>query len=72
MTTDQINHHEARLQKLVELRWQRETIAHWVANSEMPAQAHSHLEILLVLVNAELQTLEGTPNDHDASEKDVD
>jgi len=52
---------ESRLQRLVELRWQREVIARWLAGSGTPVESQSQLEEMFAQVNAELQTLEGTP-----------
>jgi len=61
MTTDQSKILESRLQRLVELRWQREVIARWLAGSGAPVESQSQLEEMFVQVNAELRSLEGTP-----------
>jgi hypothetical protein len=52
---------ESRLQRLVELRWQREVIARWLAGSGTPVESQSQLEEMFAQVNAELRALEGTP-----------
>jgi hypothetical protein len=61
MTTEQSKILESRLQRLVELRWQREVIARWLAGSGTPGESQSQLEEMFAQVNAELQALDGTP-----------
>ena len=61
MTTEQSKIVESRLRRLVELRWQREVIARWLAGSGTPADSQSQLEEMFAQVNAELQILEGSP-----------
>jgi hypothetical protein len=61
VTTEQSKILESRLQRLVELRWQREVIARWLDGSSPPAESQSQLEEMLAQVNAELRALEGTP-----------
>jgi hypothetical protein len=67
MTTEQSKILESRLQRLVELRWQREVIARWLDGSGTPVESQSQLQEMLTQVNAELRALEGTP---DAGESD--
>lgn len=60
---------ESRLQRLVELRWQREVITRWLDGSGTPGESQPHLREVLAQVNAELRVLEGAPaageqNDH--------
>ena len=69
MTAEQSKILESRLQRLVELRWQREVIARWLAGSGTPLESQSQLEEMFVQVNAELQILEGTPT---GAESDAD
>lgn len=69
MTAEQSKILESRLQRLVELRWQREVIARWLAGSGTPLEPQSQLEEMFVQVNAELQILEGTPT---GAESDAD
>jgi hypothetical protein len=68
MTTEQSKILESRLQRLVELRWQREVIARWLADSGTPVESQSQLEEMFAQVNAELRTLEGTPSVEDDSD----
>jgi hypothetical protein len=63
MTTEQSKILESRLQRLVELRWQREVIARWLAGSGTPVESQSQLEEMFAQVNAELRALQGTPED---------
>jgi hypothetical protein len=63
MTTEQSKILESRLQRLVELRWQREVIARWLAGSGTTVESQSQLEEMFAQVNAELQVLEGAPAD---------
>ena len=68
MTTEQSKILESRLQRLVELRWQREVIARWLDGSGTPRESQSQLREMFAQVNAELRALEGTPsvdNDND-------
>lgn len=69
MTAEQSKILESRLQRLVELRWQREVIARWLAGSGTPLESQSQLEEMFAQVNAELQILEGTPA---GAEGDID
>ena len=71
MSNEQSKILESRLQRLVELRWQREVIAHWLDGSGTPVESQSQLQEMFDQVNAELRALEGTPNvgDGDASIK---
>ena len=59
MTTEQSENSELRVRRLVELRWQREVIANWLAGSGTPVE--SQLEEMLSQVKAELESLEETP-----------
>ena len=68
MTAEQSKILESRLQRLVELRWQREVIARWLAGSGTPLESQSQLEEMFAQVNAELQALEGRPTAGDNSE----
>ena len=61
MTTEQSKILESRLQRLVELRWQREVIARWLACTGTAPESQEQLEQMFAQVNAELQALEGTP-----------
>jgi hypothetical protein len=61
VTTEQSKILESRLQRLVELRWQREVIARWLDGCGTPAESRSQLEEMFAQVNAELRALEGTP-----------
>lgn len=61
MANDRSKNSEARLRRLVELRWQREVIAQWLAGSGTPIQSQTQLEEMFAQVKAELQELEGTP-----------
>ena len=69
MTTEQSKILESRLQRLVELRWQREVIARWLAGSGTAGESQSQLEEMFAQVNAELQVLEGT---HPGGDSDSD
>ena len=60
MTGESLKILESRLQRLVELRWQREVIARWLAGGETPTESRSQMEELFTQVTAELRTLEGT------------
>ena len=60
MTTEQSKILESRLQRLVELRWQREVIARWLAGTGTAPESQEQLEEMFAQVNAELQALEGT------------
>jgi hypothetical protein len=62
MSMEQSKILESRLQRLVELRWQREVIARWLAGSGTPVESQSQLEEMFAQVNAELRALEGTPD----------
>ena len=61
MTTEQSKILESRLQRLVELRWQREVIARWLVGAGTAPESQEQLEEMFAQVNAELQALEGTP-----------
>ena len=69
MTTEKSNTPELRVRRLVELRWQREVIASWLAGSGKPAQSRPQLEEMFAQVSAELRALEepSTGADFDAS-----
>jgi hypothetical protein len=68
MANERSKNGEARLRRLVELRWQREVIAQWLAGSGTPSQSQTQLEEMFAQVKAELQALEGTPA---SGERDV-
>ena len=68
MTNEQSKILESRLQRLVELRWQREVIARWLAGAGTAAESQEQLEEMFAQVNAELQALEGTPAGGEADE----
>jgi hypothetical protein len=61
MANERSKNSEARLRRLVELRWQREVIAQWLAGSGTPTQSQTQLEEMFAQVKAELQELEGVP-----------
>jgi hypothetical protein len=61
MANERSKNSEARLRRLVELRWQREVIAQWLAGSGTPTQSRTQLEEMFAQVKAELRELEGTP-----------
>jgi hypothetical protein len=68
VTTEHSKILESRLQRLVELRWQREVIARWLDGCGTPAESQSQLEEMFAQVNAELRALEGTPAIEEDSE----
>ncbi len=47
MSSEQSNHPESRLQKLVELRWQREVLERWLDCSETPGESQTQLQEML-------------------------
>ncbi len=61
MAAEQSKSSESRVRRLVELRWQREVIARWLAGFGTPTESQSQLQEMLAQVTAELQALEGTP-----------
>ena len=69
MTADQLKILESRLQRLVELRWQREVIARWIATAKTTDESQSQLREMLAQISVELQVLEGGPS---AGECDAD
>ena len=69
MSAEQSQYQQWRLQKLVELRWQREVIEGWLGCSGTPTDSLAQLHEMLGRVNDELQALaavdtvdEGDPN----------
>jgi hypothetical protein len=65
MTTEQSKIFESRLQRLVELRWQREVIMRWLEGPSTPGESPSQLQEMLAQVTAELKVLEGAPSADD-------
>ena len=66
MSCEQSSYPEARLQKLVELRCQREVIERWMECSGTPGDSQVQLQEMLDHVKSELQTLEAvSPVDRD-------
>jgi hypothetical protein len=68
MSCEQSSYPEARLQKLVELRCQREVIERWMECSGTPGDSQVQLQEMLDHVRSELQTLEtASPVDKDGT-----
>ncbi len=62
MSPEQSSHFESRLQKLMELRWQREVLERWLYCSQAPESQTQLLE-MLTHINSELEALEATSPD---------
>jgi len=58
MSYEQSKYPESRLQRLLELRWQREIIKYWLDCPKTAAESQAQLQEMLTHVNSELQALE--------------
>jgi hypothetical protein len=58
MGCEQSKYPELRLQRLLELRWQREIIECWLDCPGTPAESQAQLQEMLTHVKSELQALE--------------
>jgi hypothetical protein len=62
MSPEQSSHFESRLQKLMELRWQREVLDRWLYCSQTP-ESQTQLREMLTHINSELEALEAISPD---------
>jgi len=58
MSCEQPKYPELRLQRLLELRWQREIIECWLDCPRTPDESQAQLQEMLTHVKSELQALE--------------